>query len=305
MTGPGYGFSVNGSPVAVDVPGMRRLLDVLREDLGLTGTKEGCGEGECGACSVLVDGVVVDSCLVPVCQVDGGERAHRRGTGSRRAPPEPAPGGVPGGRRRSMRHLHAGHADGGAGVHGRRRRADGGRHPRGDRRAISAAAPGTPRSSRPSPSRWAGPESRDPERAPSAAPMTFEPPVASPRTLAEAYALMATDAYRPLAGGTDLMVQLAAETGEPLERVLDLWQLDELRGIGLDGGGALVLGALTTYTEIRRSPLLRARLAVRSWRRRRPSARHRSRTAARSAAMRSTPRRPATRCRSCWPRTPS
>ncbi|HEY4768789.1 MAG TPA: 2Fe-2S iron-sulfur cluster-binding protein, partial [Candidatus Limnocylindria bacterium] len=50
---------------------MRRLLDVLREDLSLTGTKEGCGEGECGACSVLLDGMVVDSCLVPVCQVEG------------------------------------------------------------------------------------------------------------------------------------------------------------------------------------------------------------------------------------------
>jgi carbon-monoxide dehydrogenase small subunit len=62
---------VNGSPVEVDVPGMRRLLDVLREDLGLTGTKEGCGEGECGACSVIVDGLVVDACLVPACQVDG------------------------------------------------------------------------------------------------------------------------------------------------------------------------------------------------------------------------------------------
>ena len=50
---------------------MRRLLDVLREDLGLTGTKEGCGEGECGACTVLLDGAPVDRCLVPVCQVDG------------------------------------------------------------------------------------------------------------------------------------------------------------------------------------------------------------------------------------------
>jgi aerobic carbon-monoxide dehydrogenase small subunit len=64
-------FLVNGAPAEVDVPGMRRLLDVLREDLGLTGTKEGCGEGECGACSVLLDGQVVDSCLVPMCQVDG------------------------------------------------------------------------------------------------------------------------------------------------------------------------------------------------------------------------------------------
>jgi carbon-monoxide dehydrogenase small subunit len=66
-----YRFFVNGDPVEVEVPGMRRLLDVLREDLALTGTKEGCGEGECGACSVLLDGAVVDACLVPICQVDG------------------------------------------------------------------------------------------------------------------------------------------------------------------------------------------------------------------------------------------
>jgi carbon-monoxide dehydrogenase small subunit len=66
-----YRLTVNGSPVELEAPGMRRLLDALREDLGLTGTKEGCGEGECGACSVLVDGQVVDSCLVPLCQVDG------------------------------------------------------------------------------------------------------------------------------------------------------------------------------------------------------------------------------------------
>ena len=66
-----YAFTVNATPVEVDVPGMRRLLDVLREDLALTGTKEGCGEGECGACTVLLDGLPVDSCLVPVCQVEG------------------------------------------------------------------------------------------------------------------------------------------------------------------------------------------------------------------------------------------
>ena len=66
-----FAFTVNGAPVEVEVTGMRRLLDVLREDLGLTGTKEGCGEGECGACSVLLDGAVVDACLVPVSQARG------------------------------------------------------------------------------------------------------------------------------------------------------------------------------------------------------------------------------------------
>jgi carbon-monoxide dehydrogenase small subunit len=66
-----FSFSVNGEAVEVEAVGSRRLLDVLREDLGLTGTKEGCGEGECGACSVLIDGDVVDACLVPVSQAAG------------------------------------------------------------------------------------------------------------------------------------------------------------------------------------------------------------------------------------------
>ena len=62
---------VNGEKKSVDVAPMKRLLDTLREDLGLTGTKEGCGEGECGACTVLVDGAPVCSCLIPLCQVEG------------------------------------------------------------------------------------------------------------------------------------------------------------------------------------------------------------------------------------------
>jgi carbon-monoxide dehydrogenase small subunit len=63
--------SLNGRAVSFDVSGARRLLDVLREDLGFTGSKEGCGEGECGACSVLIDGAVVNSCLVAAGQIDG------------------------------------------------------------------------------------------------------------------------------------------------------------------------------------------------------------------------------------------
>jgi len=62
---------VNGKQQAIDVPPMRRLLDVLREDLRLTGTKEGCGEGECGSCSVLMNGDLVNSCLVPALQANG------------------------------------------------------------------------------------------------------------------------------------------------------------------------------------------------------------------------------------------
>ncbi|HUF14212.1 MAG TPA: (2Fe-2S)-binding protein [Longimicrobiales bacterium] len=62
---------VNGTSREVDAPPMKRLLDVLREDLELTGTKEGCGEGECGACTVLMDGVPVCSCLVPAAQAEG------------------------------------------------------------------------------------------------------------------------------------------------------------------------------------------------------------------------------------------
>ncbi|MFQ5551625.1 MAG: (2Fe-2S)-binding protein [Gemmatimonadales bacterium] len=65
-------FDVNGTSVAIDDRhGARRLLDVLREDLGYKGTKEGCGEGECGACSVTIDGQVVNSCLIAVGQVAG------------------------------------------------------------------------------------------------------------------------------------------------------------------------------------------------------------------------------------------
>src|SRR6188472_2070728 len=91
--------------------------------------------------------------------------------------------------------------------------------------------------------------------------MPVEPPVTSPRALAEAYAVLADGPARPIAGGTDLMVALTGELGEPPDRILDLWGLDELRGIALDGD-TIILGALTTYTDIRRSAACREHLPV-------------------------------------------
>ena len=64
-------LTINREESAIEAPPMKRLLDVLREDLHLTGTKEGCGEGECGACAVIVNGELVNSCLVPVLQAEG------------------------------------------------------------------------------------------------------------------------------------------------------------------------------------------------------------------------------------------
>lgn len=64
-------FILNGSEVTVEVDGRHRLIDVLRETLGMTGTKEGCGEGECGACTVIVEGRTVNSCLYPALEVEG------------------------------------------------------------------------------------------------------------------------------------------------------------------------------------------------------------------------------------------
>jgi aerobic carbon-monoxide dehydrogenase small subunit len=75
---------INGQQVTVRVHAMQRLLDVLRHELGLTGTKEGCGEGECGSCSVLMDGVLVNSCLIPVLQAKGADIVTIEGLSSDR-----------------------------------------------------------------------------------------------------------------------------------------------------------------------------------------------------------------------------
>ena len=76
-------FTLNGKRADVQAHPMKRLLDVLREDCRLTGTKEGCGEGECGACTVLVDGAPVNSCLIPFAQAAGARVTTIEGLGGR------------------------------------------------------------------------------------------------------------------------------------------------------------------------------------------------------------------------------
>lgn len=75
-------FKLNGQNVSVETHPMKRLLDVLREDLSKTGTKEGCGEGECGACSVMMDQALVNSCLIPILQCAGADILTVEGLGT-------------------------------------------------------------------------------------------------------------------------------------------------------------------------------------------------------------------------------
>jgi carbon-monoxide dehydrogenase small subunit len=75
-------FKLNGSEVEVETHPMKRLLDVLRDELGFTGTKVGCGEGECGACSVMINQQLVNSCLIPIAQCSGVEILTVEGLGS-------------------------------------------------------------------------------------------------------------------------------------------------------------------------------------------------------------------------------
>ena len=77
-----FSLTVNGQTRTFDAAPMTRLLDVLRHQLALTGTKEGCGEGECGACSVILNGLLVNSCLVPIAQADGARICTVEGLGT-------------------------------------------------------------------------------------------------------------------------------------------------------------------------------------------------------------------------------
>ena len=260
-------FTVNGDPVEVAGPGGMRLLDALRIDLGLVGTKEGCGEGECGACTVLVDGTPVLSCLVPVGQVAGRDVSTVEGLAvdGRLDPVQAAfvdSGGVqcgictPGILMSARAFLDSGAEPTDSAIReviaGNLCRCTGymkvvdaianaaTMHPR----EVPGGLPQVPREL-PGPAVRPGVEPGSDVRV--------GPAFVRPTTLAEAYALLAEGAWRPIAGGTDIMVELAG--GAAAEGLLDLTGIEELRAIRLDGD-RLVIGATATYTDLRRSPLV-------------------------------------------------
>jgi xanthine dehydrogenase small subunit len=280
-------FRVNGEPIDLRSPGGRRLLDVLRYDLGLTGTKEGCGEGECGACSVLIDGEPVNSCLVPVAQVAGHDVRTVEGlaTGGELDPLQAAfletggaqcgictPGmlmaaeaflasGAPA-TDEAIREAIAGNlcrCTGYTKIIEAIAVAAAGWGPVGGTVAGSTATGGTAAGGA-----WAGGGATVPATGArsASAPDWAGSEILSAATLAEALELRAARPdLRPIAGGTDLMVMLAAGTLPRTEPLLDLWALDELRGITIEGS-ELVLGALTTYADLRRSAVVAASLPV-------------------------------------------
>jgi carbon-monoxide dehydrogenase small subunit/xanthine dehydrogenase small subunit len=274
-----FTFTVNGEPVALETSGGRRLLDVLRLDLGLTGTKEGCGEGECGACSVLVDGEVVNSCLLPVCQIDGCDVRTVEGLAADDGSLDPL----------QTAFLEAGAVQCGSCTPGMLMAAgaflasgaplaSGDRHAEATDASIREAIAGNlcrctgytkiveaiaAAAAAPAVAQTGALLERAlrPPSAPRHVTALGEgPTVVRARSLEEALGLVA-DGWRPLAGGTDLMAGLAAGSIAHATRFVDLTALGGLRGVRREGA-ELVIGALTTYTDLRRSADVAAGLPV-------------------------------------------
>ena len=260
---------VNGRHVEATVDGGRRLLDVLRQDLGLTGAKEGCGEGECGTCAVLLDGELVNSCLVPVGQAAGREVLTVEGlaTDGRLAPLQAsflelggtqcgmcAPGMLLAAHALLASHRPSGGADIREAIAGNLCRCTG--YTRILESIEAVADDGVPGATAARPD---GPPP-DPVVVRAGSPGS-EPALARATSLPDALGRLAADPrLRPVAGGTDLMVETSMDTARR-RPLLDLSGLDELRGIAIVRD-ELVLGALTGWEEFRRSPFVHAALPV-------------------------------------------
>ncbi len=268
-------FWLNGQPVEVATFGARRLIDVLRVDFGLTGPKEGCGEGECGACSVLLDGDVVVSCLLPVAQVAGRSVVTVEGLEAMAAPADGADAIALDPLQRAFHETGAvqcgmctpgmllaarAYLDRGGGpdpdaireaIAGNlcrctgyvkvvdaimRAALDPALEGDGHGPAIDLHAP-----ARSEVRRVHGSEDGE--------------TVFRPRTIDEALDLLATDGRRAIVGATDVMVELARSRPDDVPALVDLGLIGDLHGIDL-AHGELIIGAATTYAELRRSPLV-------------------------------------------------
>lgn len=244
-------FTVNRHPVRLRIASDRRLLDVLREELHLTGAKEGCGKGDCGSCTVLLDGQAVNSCLMLAYQADGAVLESIEGLAQDGLHPLQeafveagavqcgfcTPGMVLAAKALLDRRSEPSPAEVRECLSGNLCRCT------GYAKALAAVARTVPR----------GPAPRLVAAAPPAAPSYFRP-----RSLEEALEILAQRAgeVHPLAGGTDLLVQ-AQEGQVRREALFDLTAVPELRGIE-DRGDHLLVGALSTHTEMAAAaPLLR------------------------------------------------
>jgi xanthine dehydrogenase small subunit len=248
-------LTVNGRAHAVEAPPLRRLLDILREDFGLTGTKEGCGEGECGACAVLLDGELVNACLVPALQLDGREVATIEGLGTRERP-DPVqeafleegavqcgfciPGMVMATRALLDRQAHPSRAQIRRALAGNLCRCTG--YARIFRAVERAAGTATV------PRAGMVPDRRAP--AGRATLGAVGPAVHRPTALSEALATLrdAGGVITVVAGATDLLAEIKLGRPEP-RAVLDVMGLPELAEIAREDG-ALTIGATVCFSAI-------------------------------------------------------
>ena len=247
---------VNGKTRVIDSPPMKRLLDILRQDLGLMGAKEGCGEGECGACAVLLDGRLVNSCMVPAFQLPG-RRVETIEALARDGKPDVL----------QQAFMDSGAVQCGFCTPGMvmAARALLAHNPSPTREEIRAGIAGNL-------CRCTGYESIV-DAVETAAEKGYSPGVDAercgridfsvtdeearsvflPQTLEEALAVMSKHAgeITPVAGGTDLMVDIEKKGHPSPEIVLDINGIDELRRIRLSGNW-LEIGAGVTFAEIAR-----------------------------------------------------
>ena len=242
-------LTLNRRPVRLRARSDQRLLDLLRDDLRLTGAKEGCGKGECGACTVLVDGRAVDSCLMLAYQADGARVETIEGLaaeGSLHVLQQAfideggvqcgicIPGMVLAAKALLDREPAAGPEDIRHALAGNLCRCT------GYSKIVAAVAQAAAAS----------------RRAPEPAPSAPQDRSFRPRRLEDALELLAQRAHeaRPLAGGTDILVE--AKDGRVARgALLDVSAVEEMRGIE-ERGGALWIGAAATHTEILESPLV-------------------------------------------------